>query len=160
MFMGPLTRAGQVVDHGGAGASDSLRVSLTRQFRMVELSGGSIKIDGLDISTLGLAQLRRKLAIIPQDALLFEGTLRSNLDPFNAHTDAELWDALRRSYLVEKPAAPTVDEKGDKSRATSPVRASRFTVRAMLAFGPLTSQLDMKIEDEGSNRASLHTLPA
>ena len=97
-------------------------------FRMVELSGGSIQIDGLDISTLGLAQLRRKLAIIPQDALLFEGTLRTNLDPFNVHSDAELWDALRRSYLVEKPAA-AIDEKGEKPREASPVRASRFTVR-------------------------------
>ena len=136
---------------GGQGKS-SIMVAL---FRMVELSGGSIQIDGLDISTLGLAQLRRKLAIIPQDTLLFEGTLRTNLDPFNVHSDAELWDALRRSYLVEKPAA-AVDEQGEKARETSPVRASRFTVRAA---SRCSADLAARHEDRGRGVESCVSSP-
>ena len=53
-----------------------------------------IGIDGLNISTIGLLDLRRRLAIIPQDAALFEGTIRDNLDPRHVHDDTELWSVL------------------------------------------------------------------
>lgn len=69
---------------------------------MVELSCGSITIDGVDISQIGLHDLRSVLAIIPQDPVLFRGTIRSNLDPFNQHDDARLWESLRRVHLVER----------------------------------------------------------
>ncbi|KAH8929257.1 ABC transporter [Atractiella rhizophila] len=85
-----------VVGRTGAGKS-SIMLTL---FRIIELSGGSIQIDGIDISKIGLTDLRENLAIIPQDALLFNGTIRSNLDPFGVHDDAQLWSALRRSYLI------------------------------------------------------------
>jgi ABC-type multidrug transport system fused ATPase/permease subunit len=74
-------------------------------FRVNELATGKVTIDGLDISELGLNDLRSKLSIIPQDPVLFHGTIRQNLDPFGNATDAELWDALRRSWLVDKSAS-------------------------------------------------------
>lgn len=85
-----------VVGRTGAGKSSIM----STLFRLVELSGGSISIDGINIAQVGLKDLRTRLAIIPQDPTLFRGTIRSNLDPFNEHTDLELWSALRQSDLV------------------------------------------------------------
>lgn len=63
---------------------------------------GQIIIDGIDIKTLGLAELRRKIGIIPQDPVLFAGTVRRNLDPFGQCSDDRLWDCLQRSSMKSK----------------------------------------------------------
>ncbi|XP_044719937.1 ABC transporter domain-containing protein [Hirsutella rhossiliensis] len=84
-----------VIGRTGAGKS-SLTLAL---FRFIEARSGTVFIDGLDISKINLHSLRSRLAIIPQDPVLFSGTIRSNLDPFNDHTDEELRDCLARVHL-------------------------------------------------------------
>ena len=64
-------------------------------FRLVEPCGGSIYIDGIDICSIGLNDLRLRLGIIPQEPVLFRGTVRTNLDPLNQYKDNDIWEVLR-----------------------------------------------------------------
>lgn len=93
------TRPGErigVVGRTGAGKS-SLTLAL---FRVIEAAQGSIWIDGVDIATLGLHELRQAMAIIPQDPQLWQGTLRQNLDPLHQYSDDELCAALENARLT------------------------------------------------------------
>ncbi|KAK7337441.1 hypothetical protein VNO77_18016 [Canavalia gladiata] len=90
-----------VVGRTGSGKSTLIQVL----FRLVEPSGGKIIIDSIDISVLGLHDLRSRFGIIPQEPVLFEGTVRSNIDPIGQYTDEEIWKSLERCQLKEVVAA-------------------------------------------------------
>lgn len=85
--------------------------------RFVDPLSGSIIIDGISITDINLEELRQRITFLPQDATLFTGTIRSNLDPFDIKSDAECLDALRRVHLL---SAEEIDEEGGE--------VSRFTI--------------------------------
>ena len=90
-----------IVGRTGAGKS-SLTLAL---FRIVEAAGGSISIDGVNISQLGLGRLRSAITIIPQDPVLFAGNMRMNLDPLEDYSDSAIWGALEHAHLQSTVAA-------------------------------------------------------
>ena len=87
-----------IVGRTGAGKS-SLTLAL---FRIIEAAGGQITIDGQNIGLMGLNRLRSRLTIIPQDPVLFSGSLRMNLDPFEMYSDDQIWMALEHAHLKGK----------------------------------------------------------
>lgn len=86
-----------IVGRTGAGKSSLITVL----FRLVELESGRIIIDDADIGCLGLNKIRKHISIIPQDPSLFSGSIRKNLDPFEEHSDEDLWKALREANLEQ-----------------------------------------------------------
>ena len=90
-----------VVGRTGSGKS-TLLMAL---YRMFNLESGAITYDGVDISSISLHQLRRGLSVIPQEPVVFSGTVRSNLDPFDEFhcvgQDYELWEAIRECGLED-----------------------------------------------------------
>ncbi|XP_042475794.1 ABC transporter C family member 3-like isoform X2 [Macadamia integrifolia] len=104
-----------IVGRTGSGKSTLVQAI----FRMLEPEAGQIMIDGINISKIGLHDLRSRLSIMPQDPTMFEGSLRSNIDPLEEYTDEQIWKALDRCQLgdkvrkMEKKLDSSVTENGE-----------------------------------------------
>lgn len=137
---------------GRTGAGKSTLVTLL--LRTLELAGGKISIDGVDISTMGLQRLRSSLTLIPQDAVIYSGTLRYNLDPLGEYDDTRLADALQRTSLSDLSLDMDITEEG--SNLSAGQRSLVSIARAMIrrtricildeATASIDQQTDQKIQ--------------
>ncbi|KAI0649819.1 multidrug resistance-associated ABC transporter [Trametes meyenii] len=126
--------------------------------RFTDPAQGRVIIDGVDISSIGVHDLRSRITFIPQDAALFSGTLRDNLDPFGEHTDAECLDVLFRVQLLSRESTTTQSLSQEASRTPSLRRAdnnvteSSLTLTSDVPADDTTSlTLDSQVSPGGAN---------
>ncbi|XP_041931071.1 ATP-binding cassette sub-family C member 12-like isoform X2 [Alosa sapidissima] len=108
-----------IVGRTGSGKS-SLGVAL---FRLSEPAGGTMLIDDVNTSSIGLQDLRSQLSVIPQDPVLFIGTVRYNLDPFDKYSDEEIWQAVEKTYMK-----PTISQLPEGLEAPVVENGENFSV--------------------------------
>lgn len=135
-----------VVGRTGAGKTTLLSALL----RMMEPTDGTISIDDQDISQIGLSLLRQSISVISQDAVLFKGSLRYNLDPFEEHDDVHLWQALKSARL-----AGFEEDEMDQNTLAKSLNSSERTIITEKKVDNSTKRkglhLDMEIAEEGNN---------
>lgn len=149
-----------VVGRTGAGKS-SLTLAL---FRGLEADEGRIVIDGVDVASIGLQDLREAITIVPQDPTLFTGTLRSNLDPFGLFTDEEIFATLRQVQLIDAPGStvplvpvttPTISDTPHASENTDDRDSDGLTLSKKITNtrenSNLFANLSSAVAESGSN---------
>ncbi|TDL28100.1 P-loop containing nucleoside triphosphate hydrolase protein [Rickenella mellea] len=146
-----------VVGRTGSGKS-TLALSL---LRIIEPSEGRILLDGIDVTTIGLEDLRTQITIVSQDVSLFSGTIRSNLDPFGEHSDHECWDVLRRCHLtseqectrpghiasLDMPISSTGSLSAGERQLVALARAMLRRTQVII-MDEATSQIDETLDDQ------------
>ncbi|KAJ6450393.1 P-loop containing nucleoside triphosphate hydrolase protein [Mycena sanguinolenta] len=142
-------RVGLIVGRTGSGKS-TLAISL---LRFTDPSSGRILIDGLDISKIGAEDLRSRLTFIPQDATLFSGSLRQNVDPFNEHDDAACLDVLYRVQMISRSshASPSPEASRPPSRVEIEREGTADSTSTAVNDGRSTVSLDTQVSAGGEN---------
>ncbi|KAL0388790.1 UNVERIFIED_CONTAM: ABC transporter C family member 14 [Sesamum radiatum] len=138
-----------VVGRTGSGKSTLIQVF----FRLLEPYAGTIIVDGIDICKLGLHDLRSRFGIIPQEPVLFEGTVRSNIDPLGLYSDDEIWKSLERCQLKEVVSAKPekLDSSGQFLTELLLISFSLCMLVSQLCRLKITSIVSCTVVDSGDN---------
>jgi len=130
-----------LIGRTGSGKS-TLAMSI---LRFVDPVNGRIVIDGIDIRTIGIDDLRSRMTFIPQDATLFSGTLRDNLDPFGDHDDAACMDALYRVHMISDSPTESRGQSRGQSTAASPSNSRPPSIDGSTTDASLFTDVDTKV---------------
>lgn len=140
-----------VVGRTGAGKSSLLSALLS----LSPISTGRIMIDDEDISKMGVGDLRSRLSIIPQDPVIFDGTIRHNLDPFGHYEDKDIWETIRRVHLLD--VIDALPSKLDEKMAEDGANLSLGQRQLICVGRALLKHSKILLLDEASSSIDLET---